>query len=88
MSRARFTPVAAPANVALCITLIGRMKAMKSLVEKPGSSVSFPKTAVSPSRKSVGAAMPGIAAPGTRITSLIARRMSSHVPRISPPASS
>ena len=35
-----------------------------------------------------GAAIPGIAAPGTRMTSLIARRIRSHVPRISRRASS
>jgi hypothetical protein len=42
---------------------------------KPGSSVSLPNTDVSPRMKMVGASTPGIAAPGTRTTSLVALRI-------------
>ena len=47
-----------------------------SSVAKPGSWVRLPNTDVSPSRNSVGARTPGIAAPGTRTTSFSARRIS------------
>ena len=43
---------------------------------KPGNSVSFPNTEVRPRMKMVGASTPGMAAPGTRITSLVALRIS------------
>jgi hypothetical protein len=69
MSRARFTPVAAPEKLAACISDTGRMNGRKSSVPNPRSSVRLPNTAVSPSMKIEGARIPGIAAPGTRSTS-------------------
>src|SRR3954453_18654759 len=43
----------------------------------------LPKTAVSPRKKMVGAMTPGIAAPGTRMISLAARRSSARTVRMS-----
>ena len=52
------------------------MKLWYSSAVKPGSCVRPPNTAVSPRKKIVGASTPGIAAPGTRMISLRARRTS------------
>ena len=49
---------------------------MNSSVVKPRRCVRLPNTAVRPSMKIVGASTPGIAAPGTRASSFIARRIS------------
>jgi hypothetical protein len=53
--------------------LTGTMKLSYEPVSKPRSWVRAPKTPLRPRKKIVGARTPGIAAPGTRISSFFAR---------------
>ena len=48
-------------------------------MEKPWSWVRAPKTPFSPRKKIVGASTPGIAAPGTRSSSFVARDISARI---------
>ncbi len=82
MSRARFTPVAAPVNPAPWRKPTGTMNVRKlSTWPNPRWCAAAPKTLDRPSMKIVGASTPGIAPPGTRRISLNARRLSARTMR-------
>ena len=78
MSRARFTPVAAPLNPAAWMRLTGMTQSVKSM-PSPKRLAAWPKTPLMPIRKIAGARIPGIAPPGTRRISLSALNASARI---------